>query len=53
LGLAEEQLLPGEEQHIRATIDEIAKFTRENWLPGGNQSRPLLICGVSVLASAL
>jgi hypothetical protein len=37
LGLAEEQLLPGEEQFIRATIDEIAKFTRENWLPGGVQ----------------
>ena len=37
LGLAEEQLLPGEEQSIRATIDEIAKFTRENWLPGGAQ----------------
>jgi len=37
LGLAQEQLLPGEEQYIRATIDEIAKFTRENWLPGGAQ----------------
>jgi len=37
LKLAQEQLLPGEEQFIRATIDEIAKFTRENWLPGGAQ----------------
>ena len=35
--LAEETLLPDEEQLTRAIIDELAKFTRENWLPGGAQ----------------
>src|SRR5499425_3787811 len=35
--LAEERLLPGEEQLTREIIDELAKFTRENWLPGGAQ----------------
>ncbi len=37
LGLAEERLLPGEEQITRQIIDELAKFTRENWLPGAAQ----------------
>jgi hypothetical protein len=37
LEIAEERLLPGEEQYIRDIIDELAKFTRENWLPGGAQ----------------
>jgi hypothetical protein len=37
LALAEEQLLPGENQYTRDIIDELAKFTRENWLPGGVQ----------------
>jgi hypothetical protein len=37
LALAEERLLPGEEQYIRDIIDELAMFTRENWLPGGAQ----------------
>jgi hypothetical protein len=37
LALAEERLLPGEEQYIRDIIDELGKFTRENWLPGGAQ----------------
>jgi hypothetical protein len=35
--LAEERPLPGEEQLTREIIDELAKFTRENWLPGGAQ----------------
>jgi len=37
LGLAEERLLPGEGQLTREIIDELAKFTRENWLPGAAQ----------------
>ena len=34
LKLAEERQLPGEEEMIQAVIDELSKFTRENWLPG-------------------
>src|SRR5690348_123846 len=37
LRLAEEQLLPGEEACTRQIIEELAKFTRENWLPGAAQ----------------
>lgn len=37
LRLAEERLLPGEEELTREIIDELTKFTRENWLPGGAQ----------------
>jgi hypothetical protein len=37
LGLAEERLLPGEEQLTREIIDELVRFTRENWLPGAAQ----------------
>jgi hypothetical protein len=37
LALAEEQLLDEEERYTREIIDEIAKFMRENWLPGGVQ----------------
>lgn len=37
LRLAEEQLLEDEERYTREIIDEIAKFMRENWLPGGVQ----------------
>jgi hypothetical protein len=37
LGLADERLLPGEERLTREIIDELAKFTRENWLPGAAQ----------------
>jgi hypothetical protein len=37
LRLNEERLLPGEEELIREIIDELTKFTRENWLPGGAQ----------------
>lgn len=37
LALAEERLLPGEDQYIQEIIDELAKFTHENWLPGGAQ----------------
>src|SRR6266436_625684 len=37
LALAEERMLPGEEQYTQEIIDELAKFTRENWLPGGAQ----------------
>ena len=37
LRVAEERVLPGEEQLTREIIDELAKFTRENWLPGGAQ----------------
>jgi hypothetical protein len=37
LGLAEEQILPGEQELTREIIDELTKFTRENWLPGGAQ----------------
>src|SRR6266487_2750255 len=35
--LAEERMLPDEERHTRAIIDELAKFTRETWLPGSAQ----------------
>src|SRR5262252_1910875 len=35
LRLAEERVLLGEEELIREIIDELTKFTRENWLPGG------------------
>ncbi len=35
LTLAEERLLPGEQQYTRQIIDELARFTQENWLPGG------------------
>jgi hypothetical protein len=37
LKLAEERLLPEEEGHIQEIIDELTKFTRENWLPGSAQ----------------
>ena len=37
LALAEEKLLDNEEVYTREIIDEIAKFMRENWLPGGVQ----------------
>ena len=37
LALAEERRLPGEEQYTRDIISELAKFTQENWLPGGAQ----------------
>lgn len=37
LRLAQEQLLPDEERYVQAMIDEITKFMRENWLPGGVQ----------------
>ncbi len=37
LHLAEERLLPGEDSCTREVIDELAKFTRENWLPGAAQ----------------
>jgi hypothetical protein len=37
LQLVEERMLPGEELLIRAIIDELTKFTRENWLPGAAQ----------------
>ncbi len=37
LRLAEERLLPGEEELTREIIDELSKFTRENWLPGAAQ----------------
>jgi hypothetical protein len=37
LKLAEERPLPGEERYIQDIIDELAKFTRENWLPGSAQ----------------
>jgi hypothetical protein len=37
LNLAEEKVLPHEERFIRATIEELALFTRENWLPGSAQ----------------
>src|SRR5215470_1406059 len=37
LGLAEERMLCGEEELTREIIDELTKFTRENWLPGGAQ----------------
>jgi hypothetical protein len=37
LELGQEKLLPDEERHVQAMIDEITKFIRENWLPGGVQ----------------
>jgi hypothetical protein len=37
LRLAEERPLPDEERYIQDIIDELAKFTRENWLPGAAQ----------------
>ena len=37
LALAEERMLDDEEQHTQRMIDEIAAFTRENWLPGAAQ----------------
>jgi hypothetical protein len=37
LQLAEERELPDEAHLIRRTIDEIAAFMRENWLPGSVQ----------------
>jgi len=37
LQLAEERLLPDEERCTREIIDELAQFTRENWLPGAAQ----------------
>jgi hypothetical protein len=37
LGLAQERLLPGEERLTTEIIAELAKFTRENWLPGAAQ----------------
>ncbi|HEY3210231.1 MAG TPA: catalase family protein [Actinomycetota bacterium] len=37
LQLAEERMLPEEEHYTRAIIDELKKFTRENWLPGSAQ----------------
>ena len=37
LPLVQETPLPDEEELTRAIIGELAKFTRENWLPGGAQ----------------
>jgi hypothetical protein len=37
LALAEERPLPDEESYIQSIIDELAAFTRENWLPGSAQ----------------
>jgi hypothetical protein len=37
LRLTEERLIHGEEELTREIIDELTKFTRENWLPGGAQ----------------
>lgn len=37
LALAEERKLPDEDRDTRRIIDEIAAFTRENWLPGAAQ----------------
>ncbi len=37
LRLAEERLLPDEERYTGEIIDELTKFTRENWLPGSAQ----------------
>jgi hypothetical protein len=37
LRLAEEKPLRHEEEYVRATIEELVKFTRENWLPGSAQ----------------
>ena len=33
LSLAEERELPDEDRYTAEVIDEISKFTRENWLP--------------------
>jgi len=37
LHFAEERMLRNEERYVRAIIDELSKFTRENWLPGSAQ----------------
>lgn len=37
LQLAEEKMFPDEEHYTHAIIDELTKFTRENWLPGSAQ----------------
>ncbi|MEJ2889208.1 catalase family protein [Actinomycetospora aeridis] len=37
LALVEERLLEGEEELIQDIIDQLALFTRENWLPGSAQ----------------
>ncbi len=37
LRLAEEKVLPNEERYTREIIEEISRFTRENWLPGSAQ----------------
>lgn len=37
LAIAEERLLPDEDRYVREVIDELTKFTRENWLPGAAQ----------------
>jgi len=37
LELVQETRLPDEEELTRSIIDELGKFTRENWLPGGAQ----------------
>lgn len=37
LALAQERLLDGEEELTDRIIDELSKFTRENWLPGAAQ----------------
>src|SRR5829696_1267767 len=37
LAVAEERRLPDEDRLTMEIIDEISKFTRENWLPGGAQ----------------
>jgi hypothetical protein len=37
LELAQERLLPGEEGFLQDIIDELTRFTRENWLPGSAQ----------------
>jgi len=37
LQIAEERMLPHEDHYTRAIIDELGKFTRENWLPGSAQ----------------
>ena len=37
LAIAQERALPDEEAYVGAIIDELTKFTRENWLPGAAQ----------------
>ena len=37
LALAEEKPLPDEEQSTQDMIDELSRFTQENWLPGSAQ----------------